>query len=122
MESQDSSPVNAVVGRRVSDQVFRLIQVPNAPTGGYLLTAKVTAANGISVTSPTVKVVVGNPDVILLVTANAAGQITIRWSNGGTLESTPSLTSPSWTPTGNSSGTFSEAVNSSGNKFYRVKR
>ena len=52
----------------------------------------------------------------------AAGRITIRWSNGGTLESTTSLTSPNWTSTGNSSGTFDEAVSSSGNKFYRVRQ
>src|SRR5262249_2665619 len=52
----------------------------------------------------------------------ATGQITIRWSNGGPLESTPSLTSPTWTSTGNSSGTFSEAVTTSGNKFYRVRQ
>jgi hypothetical protein len=51
-----------------------------------------------------------------------AGQITIRWSNGGTLESSLSLTTPSWTTTGNSSGTFSEAVSTSGNKFYRVRQ
>ena len=51
----------------------------------------------------------------------SAGQVTIRWSNGGTLESSPSLTSPVWTSTGNALGTFSEPV-APGKKFYRVKR
>ena len=52
----------------------------------------------------------------------STGTITIQWSNGGTLESTTSLsTTPiNWTPTGNSSGTFSEAA--TGTKFYRVKK
>ena len=52
----------------------------------------------------------------------SGGNINIVWSNGGTLESTTSLsTSPiNWTTTGNSSGTFSESA--TGTKFYRVKR
>src|ERR1019366_1752021 len=49
---------------------------------------------------------------------SAGGQITIAWSNGGTLQSTPTLTNPTWTSTGNSSGKFSEAISTSGNKFY----
>jgi hypothetical protein len=44
--------------------------VPNAPTGAYLVTARITAANGISVTSAPVKVVVGSPPIILFVTAD----------------------------------------------------
>lgn len=54
--------------------------------------------------------------------AVSSGSITINWVNGGTLESSPSLGTPVWTSTGNSSGTFTEAVSASGNKFYRVKR
>jgi hypothetical protein len=49
------------------------------------------------------------------------GSITIKWSNGGTLYSSPSLVSPAWTSTGNSSGTFSETIGA-GPKFYRVVR
>jgi hypothetical protein len=51
-----------------------------------------------------------------------SGNITITWSNGGTLESTPTLTNPTWTSTGNSSGNFTEALTPNGNKFYRVKQ
>ncbi len=51
----------------------------------------------------------------------SAGNITVKWSNGGTLQSSPSLSSPSWTSTGNSSGTFTEAVGT-GSKFYRVSK
>ena len=47
------------------------------------------------------------------------GPITIKWTTG-TLESTPSLTNPVWTSTGNTSGIFTEAAGI-GNKFYRVK-
>jgi hypothetical protein len=50
-----------------------------------------------------------------------AGNITIKWENGGTLEWAPAIDSTTWTTTGNSSGTFSEAV-AAGNKFYRVKK
>ena len=49
------------------------------------------------------------------------GQVTVKWNNGGTLQSSPSLQNPTWTSTGNSSGTFSEAV-AAGAKFYRVSR
>ncbi|MBI3414667.1 MAG: hypothetical protein HY043_05000 [Verrucomicrobia bacterium] len=51
----------------------------------------------------------------------ASGTITIKWSNGGTLESATSITGGTWTSTGNSSGTFSEAATGAA-KFYRVKR
>jgi hypothetical protein len=51
----------------------------------------------------------------------AGGVVTVKWSNGGTLESSPSLKNAVWTPTGNTSGTFSEAV-SGEVKFYRVNR
>lgn len=49
------------------------------------------------------------------------GNITITWSNGGTLETAPTVNGP-WTTTGNASGSFSEAVAPGGNKYYRVKR
>jgi hypothetical protein len=51
----------------------------------------------------------------------AGGNVTIKWSKGGTLESTPTLSNPTWTTTGNNSGTFSESASTSGNKFYRVR-
>ena len=46
----------------------------------------------------------------------------VQWSNGGTLESSPELAIPVWTPTGNSSGTLTESVPATGSKFYRVKQ
>jgi hypothetical protein len=51
----------------------------------------------------------------------AGGNVTITWSNGGTLESSPSLGAPVWSSTGNSSGTFTEPLGT-GTKFYRVKQ
>ena len=53
--------------------------------------------------------------------AISSGNITIKWSNGGTLESSPSVTGPTWTSTGNSSGSFTEPVAGAA-KFYRVRR
>ena len=50
------------------------------------------------------------------------GQVAIQWSNGGTLEYSTSLDNPSWTSTGNSSGSFAESPSASGNKFYRVRQ
>jgi hypothetical protein len=47
------------------------------------------------------------------------GSITVKWSNGGTLQSSTSLNNPTWTSTGNSTGTFTESL-ASGAKFYRV--
>jgi hypothetical protein len=47
------------------------------------------------------------------------GNITIQWTGGGTMESAGNVLGP-WTSTGNSSGTFSEAV-APGSKFYRVR-
>jgi hypothetical protein len=49
------------------------------------------------------------------------GQITIKWSNGGTLQFTPTLTNPVWTSTGNSTGTFTTPATGAA-QFYRVSR
>lgn len=51
----------------------------------------------------------------------AGGSITVKWSGGGTLESASAPTGAAWTTSGNSSGTFTEAVPATGAKFYRVK-
>jgi hypothetical protein len=67
---------------------------------------KVTTVSGPSITSASV----------------AAGQITIQWTGGGTLESSPALgTTATWTSTGDSDGSFSEPANGPA-KFYRVKQ
>lgn len=51
----------------------------------------------------------------------SSGSVTVKWSNGGFLQSATSLSNPVWTGTGNSSGTFTEPV-SAGAKFYRVSK
>jgi hypothetical protein len=67
---------------------------------------KVTTVSGPNITSASV----------------AAGQITIQWTGGGTLESSPTLgTTATWTSTGDSDGSFSEPANGPA-KFYRVKQ
>lgn len=50
----------------------------------------------------------------------ANGSVTIKWSNGGTLLSAPTVNG-AWTSTGNSSGSFTEAI-TGGAKFYRVQQ
>ena len=63
------------------------------------------------------------PQIRINSIAITGGQVTIQWTGGGSLEWTTSLTPPAtWTPTGNSSGSFSESVATAGNKFYRAKQ
>jgi len=62
----------------------------------------------------------GQPHIDSIGIAN--GSVTINWTNGGTLESSSTLPGTTWTSTGNSSGTFTESVPATGNKFYRVKQ
>ena len=61
-------------------------------------------------------VTVGSPQITGITLSST--QITVKWQ-GGTLQSTPTLTNPTWTPMGKS-GAYSEAV--SGNKFFRVQQ
>jgi Bacterial Ig domain/Bacterial lectin/PA14 domain/Bacterial Ig-like domain len=46
------------------------LTVPNVPQGAYNVTAAVTDAKGVTITSAPVKVVVGSPPVVLFVTAD----------------------------------------------------
>ena len=53
----------------------------------------------------------------------SGGSISITWTGGGAVEFTSALgPGATWTSTGNASGSFSETVAATGNKFYRVKR
>jgi hypothetical protein len=53
--------------------------------------------------------------------SQSGNNVTITWVNGGTLESAASLSAPiTWTSTGDSDGSFTEAV--SGNKYFRVRK
>ncbi|MBI3850807.1 MAG: hypothetical protein HY298_11115 [Verrucomicrobia bacterium] len=61
------------------------------------------------------------PAPVISSVAASGGVVTVKWANGGVLESSPSLSSPVWTSTGNYLGTFSEAAGS-GTKFYRARR
>src|SRR5262249_32261736 len=63
----------------------------------------------------------GGPAPLITSITSAGGTVSINWSNGRELESSPSLSNPAWTPTGNTSGTFSEQATGPA-KFYRVKR
>jgi len=61
-----------------------------------------------------------DPEIAVTQTAVNNGILTIFFK-GGELESAPTLNGP-WTGTGNTSGNFSEPINTTANKFYRVHR
>ena len=53
----------------------------------------------------------------------SGNSVTIVWVNGGTLESATSLSpTATWTTTGDSDGSYTDAGAASGNKFFRVRR
>jgi hypothetical protein len=60
------------------------------------------------------------PKTVLEAPVIADGNITINWSGEGELETATEINGP-WTPTGNTSGSFSEALGD-GNKYYRITR
>ena len=67
-------------------------------------------------------VVIKRPETaapVLAMPTLSAGQITVTWTNGGTLWSAPAVEGP-WTSTGDSDGTYTEAA--TGNKFFQVRR
>ena len=51
----------------------------------------------------------------------SGGDVTITWTGGGTLYSSPSLSPASWTTTGDSDGSYT-APAGTGNRFFRVER
>jgi hypothetical protein len=57
-----------------------------------------------------------------LTATTSGGNINITWTGGGTLEFKTDLNAPTWTSTGNSSGTFSEPTSTAQMKFFRVAR
>jgi hypothetical protein len=61
------------------------------------------------------------PPPELAVSANGAN-ITVTWTNGGTLQYKTDIGAATWTDTGNSSGTFTEPFSTSAAKFFRVSR
>lgn len=62
----------------------------------------------------------GRPQITSITTS--AGKVKVDWTGGGTLEFSSSAGTPSWTSTGNATGTFTEPQLSSGARFYRVQR
>jgi hypothetical protein len=61
------------------------------------------------------------PTPVITSVTSSGGRVTVTWSNGGLLESSPSLTNPVWSSTGSMLGTFSEPAIGPA-KFYRVRR
>jgi len=62
------------------------------------------------------------PPAATLTASAANNNITITWTNGGTLEWTSALApGGTWTSTNDSDGSYSEAINTAQNKFFRVR-
>jgi len=59
------------------------------------------------------------PQAAHLSVSSAGGNITITWTNGGTIYSAPAVTGP-WTTTGNSTGTYTTATGGT-MQFYKVQ-
>ncbi|MHC1768469.1 MAG: hypothetical protein AB9869_30035 [Verrucomicrobiia bacterium] len=56
------------------------------------------------------------------ITRNAAGQIVIQWTGGGTLQSTDSLSAPNWTAVAGGSSPYTVAPGATGSRFYRIQQ
>jgi hypothetical protein len=62
------------------------------------------------------------PQPAQMTAALSGNNINITWTNGGTLEWTSALApGATWTSTNDSDGSYSEAINTAQNKFFRVR-
>jgi uncharacterized surface protein with fasciclin (FAS1) repeats len=100
---------NAFLTIAVSDGVVTV----NTAT---VITADVLASNGVAHIIDTVLI---PPTPALEPPVIADGQITITWTGNGEVQTASAVEGP-WVGTGNTSGSFSEAVSPTGNKYYRV--
>lgn len=81
-------------------------------------------ANGLKLVDAAVAwLTAGGTQQPKLTPALSGNNITITWTNGGTLEWTSAITpGGTWTSTGDSDGSYTEAINTAQNKFFRVKQ
>jgi uncharacterized surface protein with fasciclin (FAS1) repeats len=100
---------NAFLTIAVSDGVVTV----NTAT---VITADVLASNGVA---HIIDTVLSPPTPALEPPVIADGQITITWTGNGEVQTASAVEGP-WVGTGNTSGSFSEAVSPTGNKYYRV--
>ena len=81
-----------------------------------VLVPDVLASNGVAHIIDTVLI---PPTPVMEAPVIADGQIGITWSGAGELQTAEKIEGP-WVGTGNTSGSFSEAVGTTGSKLYRV--
>jgi hypothetical protein len=103
-------PPRGMLCALVLSQTATVTVAPNAARGGV-----VPSPPDLIITPQFTGALVG--PAILSATVNG-GQITVRFQSGE-LESAPEATGP-WTGTGNTSGTYTEAINGTPGKFFRV--
>jgi hypothetical protein len=64
----------------------------------------------------------GGPQAAKLTASVSGSNLTIAWTNGGTLEWTSALLPGAvWTSTNDTDGSYTEAINTAQNKFFRVR-
>jgi hypothetical protein len=88
---------------------------PDEVTGIYQAGQQGKALDTVVVTPP-----VTEPPKISGI-SQAGGNVTVTWTGGGTLYSSPSLSAPNWTTTADSDGSFTAPLGT-GNLFFRVQR
>jgi uncharacterized surface protein with fasciclin (FAS1) repeats len=99
-----TNPVLTLADAQVSDSGTYAVRVSNP--GGSITSSDAT------VTVIFLPPIMGQPTVV-------DGNITITWTGGGEIETATDINGP-WTPSGNTSGSFMEPLDS-GNKFFRIK-
>ena len=103
-------PPSGMLCALVLSQTAHVTVGPNAARGGL-----VPSPPDLVITSQFTGALIG--PAILGATLNS-GQITVRFQSGE-LERAPAVTGP-WTGTGNTSGTYTEAINGTPARFFRV--
>jgi len=103
-----------------TEAALTLVEVTEADTGVYAVRVSnaggtVTSDNAVITITP-----VPLPRPILAPPVIVDGVVTLTWENGGELETAEDLKGP-WSPTGNTSGLYTDNVGS-GNLYYRVVR
>jgi hypothetical protein len=101
---KDAASTNTIVSLDLSGTKTLRYNVVNGDYNGLLFAPAAVPVSTIKITAVSI----------------SGGNISITWTGGGELQSATQITGQ-WTGTGNTSGTFSEAVSGPA-KFYRVKK
>jgi hypothetical protein len=103
---------SAAAGRRVHFLMTDATFLDLTADGVKLFDAAADWAAGNGVTPP-----------ITMTVNSSSGNVNITWTGGGTVEWTSAIgVGAVWTSTNDSDGSYSEAISSAQNKFFRVKK